>query len=168
MGKRILKEQLIIAIILLLCGCSPIHFTENSHSQSVNTSSDRVVVSASDASTDNTLLEEETFSVKAQSAVEDFLSENQTPYRLGLFDLNEDGTPEVMVQNYIGQASKCIFYDLTDSEPAENYIRLNWPTICCRSNNFLSACRHSPSGMLIIHKNRSSISCLAHHRIVIC
>ena len=129
MGKRILKEQLIIAIILLLCGCSPIHFTENSHSQSVNTSSDRVVVSASDASTDNTLLEEETFSVKAQSAVEDFLSENQTPYRLGLFDLNEDGTPEVMVQNYIGQASKCIFYDLTDSEPAENYIRLNWPTI---------------------------------------
>lgn len=121
--------QFLIAFLLLLCGCSLVLLTSDNRSQSANTSGDKVVDPAADASTDASLLDEETFVNAAQSVVEDFLSENQTPYRLGLFDLNEDGTPEVMVQNYIGQASKCIFYDLTDSEPAENYIRLNWPTI---------------------------------------
>lgn len=126
--KRIPKLYLLLAFLLLLGGCSSASFPADSRPQSASTSGDKVFAPASDASTDTSLLDEETFIHAAQTVVEDFLSENQTPYRLGLFDLNEDGTPEVMVQNYLGQASRCIFYDLTDSEPVENYIRLNWPT----------------------------------------
>lgn len=127
--KRIPNVQLLLAIFLLLCGCSPVSFTKSSHSQPANISSDRMGDSVSNSSKDDSPLDEEIFSITAKNVLEDFLSDSETMYQLGLFDLNEDGTPEVMVQNYIGWTSKCILYDLTDPEPAENSIRLNWPAI---------------------------------------
>lgn len=112
------KIQVLFALLLLLCSCSPRSFSAGSHSQPASVSGDGITGPALDVST-----EEESYLLKAQRVVEDFLSENQTPYRLGLFDVNEDGTPEVMVQNFIGQASKCILYDLISS----GSIQLNWP-----------------------------------------
>lgn len=112
--KRIPKLYLLLAFLLLLGDCSSASFPADSRPQSASTSGDKVFAPASDASTDTSLLDEETFIHASQTVVEDFLSGNQSPYRLGLFDVNEDGTPEVMVQDYAGWASGCILYDLTD------------------------------------------------------
>lgn len=107
------RIQRLLVLLLLLCSCAP------------GPSPGSAPYAAQEAPS----REEEAFSLQAQRVVEDLLSQDQTPHRLGLFDVNEDGTPEIMVQNYIGQASSCILYDLTDPEPAETSIRLNWPAI---------------------------------------
>lgn len=102
-------------------------FLRRSHPQPAGASHSGTASPAPDASAHDSLLDEETFSRKAQCVVEDFLSGNQVPYRLGLFDVNEDGMPEVMVQDYVGRAAGCILYNLTDPDPVETAIRLNWP-----------------------------------------
>lgn len=121
------KTWSLLAILLLLCSCSPVSLSAGSHSQPAGASHSGTVSPTPDASANDSLLDEETFSRKAQCVVEDFLSGNQVPYRLGLFDVNEDGMPEVMVQDYVGRAAGCILYNLTDPDPVETAIRLNWP-----------------------------------------
>lgn len=69
------------------------------------------------------------FSNEAASVLEESLSDIKTPCQLGLFDLDEDGIPEVMVLNHIGWSATCEFFNLTDPAPAESSLLSGWSEI---------------------------------------
>lgn len=69
------------------------------------------------------------FSNEAASVLEKSLSDIKTPCQLGLFDLNEDGIPEVMVLNHLGWSATCEFFNLTDPAPAESSLLSGWSEI---------------------------------------
>lgn len=69
------------------------------------------------------------FARAAAQAMEGYLAEEKLPYQLGLFDVNEDGTPELLVLRFNGWGSNGQLFDLTGPGPAADPVGVNWPVI---------------------------------------
>lgn len=67
------------------------------------------------------------FARPAAQAMEGYLAEEKLPYQLGLFDVNEDGAPELLVLRFSGWGANGQLFDLTGPEPAADPVGINWP-----------------------------------------
>ena len=67
------------------------------------------------------------FARAAARAMEEHLAGEKLPYRLGLFDVNEDGVPELIVLRSSGWGASAQLFDLTVPDPAADPAGVNWP-----------------------------------------
>lgn len=67
------------------------------------------------------------FARAAARAKEEHLAGEKLPYRLGLFDVNEDGVPELIVLRSSGWGASAQLFDLTVPDPAADPAGVNWP-----------------------------------------
>ena len=69
------------------------------------------------------------FARAAARAMEGYLVEDKQPYQLGLFDVNEDGTPELLVLRFNGWGASAQLFDLAAPDPVADPAGVNWPVI---------------------------------------
>lgn len=67
------------------------------------------------------------FARAAAQAMEGYLAEEKQPYQLGLFDVNEDGAPELLVLRFSGWGANGQLFDLAGPDPAAEPAGVNWP-----------------------------------------